>query len=60
MKVPQKSASKGVELPGASVSLDSKDPLPWSGKPCTSVGRLAGVPEPLQERRRMVEWFLIS
>lgn len=43
MKVPQKSASKGVELLGASVSLVSRDPPPWSGKPCSSVGRLAGV-----------------
>lgn len=58
MKVPQKSASKGVELLGAPVSLVSRDPPPWSGKPCTSVGRLAGVPGPLEERRRMVEWFL--
>lgn len=50
MKAPQKPASKGVELPGASVSLVSRDPPPWSGKPCTSVGRLAEMPGPLQER----------
>ncbi|XP_022268711.1 transmembrane protein 87A isoform X6 [Canis lupus baileyi] len=36
MKAPQKPASKGMELPGASVSLVSRDPPPWSGKPCTS------------------------
>lgn len=57
MKVPLKSASKGVELPGASLSLVSRDPPPWSGQLCTSVGSLAGVPGPLQERRRMVERY---
>lgn len=60
MKVPQKSASKGVELPGASVCLVNGDPLSWSGKPCTSVGRLPGMSLPLQKQRRVVERFLNS
>lgn len=60
MKVLQKSASKGVELPGAWVSQVNRDPPLWSRKPCVSVGRLAGMSEPLQERRGVVERFFIS
>lgn len=59
-KVPPKYASKGVGLPGAFVSLVNVDSPTWSGKPHTSVGRLAVMPGSFPKRRVVMERFFIS
>nr|XP_031528768.1 transmembrane protein 87A isoform X8 [Vicugna pacos] len=38
--------------------LENRDSPPWSGKPCTSVGGLAGMSGSSQDRRVVVERFL--